>query len=324
MDDESTTSRSGPDPTGRPAAEPAGYDPAFLGVPVPLPRPAGPVPADPLVELPSTHFTVLLDPRRRLAAATAVVVDGARLRDLPRSGDWRLDPRVPEDQQAGEELYARNDLDRGHLVRRRDPVWGAPEEAARAEADTFTYPNAAPQAAAFNQSPDLWLGLEDHVLSSAEVHGSRLAVLTGPVLAADDPPYRGVQVPRLFWKVVAWAVPGPQGLLLAAVAHVLDQTPQLGAVDLQAATARAAVADEAPPLGPFRTFAVPVEDVARLTGLDLGPLAAADVLALPAAPPVAGPRGRWSELRSLDDVALRRQPADPASRRGSGGAGRLG
>ena len=312
MDDESATApRSGSSRAGLPA-DPGGYDPDFLGVAVPLPRPEDPDRRASLVELPSTHFTVLLDPRRRLAAATAVVVDGTCLRDLRRSGDWRLDPRVPAEQQAGEELYARNDLDRGHLVRRRDPVWGSPEEAARAEADTFTYPNAAPQAAMFNQSRELWLGLEDHVLSYAEVLDLRLVVVTGPVLATDDPVYRGVQVPRLFWKVVAWAVPAPLGPRLAAVAHVLDQTPQLDAVDVRVAAARAALADEPPPLGPFRTFAVPVEDVAGLTGLDLGPLVAADVLVLAARGPAPGRRGRWNEVRSLDDVALGR------SARGSG------
>ncbi|WP_298804000.1 DNA/RNA non-specific endonuclease [uncultured Pseudokineococcus sp.] len=290
------------------ATPPAGYDPLFLGTSVPLPRRRGGGATD-LVELPSTHFTVLLDRGRRLAAATAVVVDGARLRDLPRSGDWRPDPRVAPQDQAGEELYARNDLDRGHLVRRRDPVWGEPAEAARAEADTFTYPNAAPQASAFNQSKELWLGLEDHVLQAAEAGRRRLAVLTGPVLADDDPLYRGVQLPRLFWKVVAWAAPAPAGERLAAVAHVLDQTPQLGSVDLQAASARAALADEPPPLGPFRTFAVPVADVAELTGLDLGPLVGADVLVVPAgAGDPGGARSRWRELRSLDDVAVGRGP----------------
>jgi len=299
-----------PDVPGTPGSAgpdvPAGYDPDFLGVPVPLPRPVGTA-ARPLVELPSTHFTVLLDPARRLAAAAACTVDGARLLDLPRSEGWRLDPRVPADQQAGEELYARNDLDRGHLVRRLDPVWGEPAEARAAERDTFTYPNAAPQASGFNQSRELWLGLEDHVLEHAGAVDVRLVVLTGPVLAADDPTYRGVQVPRLFWKVVAWAVPddGGDGVRPAAVAHVLDQTPQLAEVDLRAAEARAQRVDAPPPLGPFRTFAVPVADVASLTGLDLGPLVGADLLAVPAGAG-GGPRARWSPLTSLADVPLRR------------------
>lgn len=186
------------DETSEPAAE--GYDPTFLAVAVPLP-----VPAQPVRELPSTHFTVLLDPARRLAAATAVNVDGSALVGLERGDDWHLDPRVPADEQAGPELYARNDLDRGHLVRRRDPVWGDAATAARANRETFAYPNAAPQASAFNQGEELWVGLEDHVLAYARAWRLRVTVLTGPVLAADDPVYRGVAIPRRFWKVAAWS-----------------------------------------------------------------------------------------------------------------------
>jgi len=269
-----------------------GYDPTFLGPAVPLP-----VATQPVRELPSTHFTVLLDPVRRLAAATAVNVDGVTLLDVPRGDDWHLDPRVAADEQAGPELYARNDLDRGHLVRRRDPVWGTPGEAARANRETFAYPNAAPQASGFNQSRGLWLGLEDHVLEHAQAQRLRVSVLTGPVLAGDDPVYRGIAIPRRFWKVAVWALDA--GRHLAAAAFVLDQTPQLHATELAAATHAAARAGDPPPLGPFRTFQVPVADVAELTGLDLGPLPAADVLAVTT--PQSLP---WRELTAPADVHL--------------------
>jgi len=262
----------------------AGYDPTFLGPPVPLP-----VPAQTVRNLPSTHFTVLLDPARRLAAATAVNIDGAQLVDLERGDDWHLDPRVPADEQAGPELYARNDLDRGHLVRRRDPVWGDLVTARRANYDTFAYPNAAPQASAFNQGELLWVGLEDHVLEYARVYWHRVSVFTGPVLADDDPVYRGVQIPRMFWKVAAWA----SGVSLHAAAFVLDQTPFVSSLQVPA--------DEVPALGPFRTFQVPVVDVEELTGIDLGPLVDADVLT-----PVGAraDRGRWMPLTRVEQIEL--------------------
>lgn len=296
-----------------------GYDASFLGIPVPLP-----VARQAVRTLDYTHFTVRLDPARRLAAATACVVDGATLLDLPRSRRWRLDDRVPAAEQAGAELYRGSALDRGHLVRRLDPVWGDLDEARRANADTFVYPNAAPQVALFNQSKQLWNGLEDHVLRYAATHDHRLVVHTGPLFAGDDPVFRGIGLPRLYWKVVGWrdtrTVPAvgagsaPPGL--ASAGFVLDQTPQLDDVVLARITAQALADDRVPPLGPFRTYQVPVADVAALTGLDLGPLPAADVLGAAPAPPSGAERPgdvtiqrvprarRWRRLREPDQIVL--------------------
>jgi endonuclease G len=264
---------------------PTGYDAAFLAVALPLPASA-----QPTRRLDYTHFSVLLDADRRLAAATAVNIDGSALVDLGRGDDWHLDDRVPAADQVGEELYSRNDLDRGHLVRRRDPVWG--DDAARANFDTFVFTNAAPQAAGFNQSKELWLGLEDYLLGHAQAYRQRLTVLTGPVFENDDPVYRGVRIPRRFWKVAAWV--SGEGRL-AATAYVLDQTPELDRIDVGLR------AGDVPPLGPFRTFQVPVEDVAGLTGLDLDTLVAADVL-----PTVAGARAGtgWVPLEEDGDIRL--------------------
>jgi endonuclease G len=264
---------------------PLGYDTAFLAAALPLPASAQPTRL-----LDYTHFSVLLDPERRLAAATAVNIDGAALVDLGRGDDWHLDDRVAPSEQCGEDLYARNDLDRGHLVRRRDPVWG--DDAARANSDTFVFTNAAPQAAGFNQSKELWLGLEDYLLGHAAAYERRLSVFTGPVFAADDPEYRGVFIPRRFWKVAAWTDTDAN---LAATAYVLDQTAELDRIDVSLR------ATDAPPLGPFRTFQVPVADVADLTGLDLGELVAADVL-----PVAAGARSEtgWITLEAEGDIRL--------------------
>ncbi|MGJ0389957.1 DNA/RNA non-specific endonuclease [Microbacterium sp. CGR1] len=258
-----------------------GYDLDFLPTRIPLPQPA-----QDATELTYPRFTVLLDTSRRLAVVTGVNIDGALLRELPRTGEWRLDPRVDADRQTGPEVYARNDLDRGHLVRRRDPGWGDASEARAATEATFFYPNAAPQAAGFNQSKELWLGLEDHVIEYAETTDQRLSVFTAPVLADDDPAYRGIRIPLRFWKVAAWQ--GPDGL--ASAGFVLDQTDLVK-------ISRGLVA--APPLGAFRTFQVPVAEVSRISGVDLGGLSDADVLR----------RGsirstEWIPLTASDDIAL--------------------
>ncbi|MFF6852225.1 DNA/RNA non-specific endonuclease [Streptomyces antimycoticus] len=215
--------------------------------------------------LPYTNFSVVFRPDRRLAAATAVTIDGANLIDVPRNDDWRFDPRLPEAQQAGHPVYEDNPLDKGHLVRRLDPVWGA--EASTANSDTFHYTNAAPQMDIFNQGKKLWQGLENFLLDHAEDFDRKLTVFTGPVLEDSDPPYRGVRVPLRFWKVAAFMHDGD----LAATAYVLDQRPDLTKDAAAQAMAEAARAGDPPPLGAFRTFQVPVADIANLTGLDLGP-----------------------------------------------------
>ncbi|AWN25628.1 MULTISPECIES: DNA/RNA non-specific endonuclease [Streptomyces] len=277
-----------------PLVDRAGYDEHFLGVPVPLP-----VPSRPEVEtvvLPYTHFTVVLRPDRRMAAATAVCIDGRRLlENVPRESGWQFDPRLDEAHQTGNDVYRDNSLDRGHLVRRLDPVWGTAAEANQANEDTFHYTNAAPQADVFNQGKQLWQGLENYLLDHAADFDRKLAVLTGPVLHDSDPPYRGVQVPLRFWKVAAFLQDGA----LAATAYVLDQSPDLTR-DAERALA-GAQAGAPPPLGAFRTFQVPVKDVAELTSLDLGPLPAVDLM-----PVVLAPAERWKRLASYDDIMLQR------------------
>lgn len=290
-----------------------GYDAQFLGpdetVRVPLPT------ADrTLRQLDHPHFSVLLDPERRLAAATACAVDGERLQPLPRSGSWRLDPQASPAEQSGNELYRHNPLDRGHLVRRLDPMWGTVEEAREAGEATFVYTNAAPQVDAFNQSKELWNGLEDHVLEYADAHAHRIVVLTGCVFLGSDPVYRGVAIPRQFWKVVAWTAPdggtpaAPPALRSAA--FVLDQTPQLTDAELSTATGRALAVGNTPPLGPYRTFQVPVADVETLTGLGLGLLAGADVRGpaprRPLEPRTASrrPPSAWTALTTPAEIAL--------------------
>ncbi|ORI19856.1 hypothetical protein BJD99_00785 [Rhodococcus sp. 1163] len=78
-------------------------------------------------------------------------IGGSQLRDVERGDDWRLDPRLPATQQAGPQLYASSDLYLGHLVRRRDPVWGTAAVAELANDDTFHYTVCGPQTATLNQ-----------------------------------------------------------------------------------------------------------------------------------------------------------------------------
>src|SRR4051812_13874891 len=143
-------------PTAQDLADRTGYDPAFLGPAVPVPAITS---GAATVLLPYLHYSVLFRPDRKFAAVTALDLDGAPLKNIARTDRWLLDPRVPADQQAGPPVYLDNDLDRGHLVMRSSSTWGDTENEAReAEAETFYFTNAAPQAAVFNPGRRPWAG----------------------------------------------------------------------------------------------------------------------------------------------------------------------
>ena len=144
------------------------------------------------------------------------------------------------------------------------------------------------------------------MLEHARTYGLRLSVFTAPVFGPDDPPYRGIAVPRRFWKIAAWTSDESAGQALAATGYVLDQSPQLDLIDL---SDDPTAGRPTPPLGKYLTYQVPIMDIATLTGLDLGPLVAADRLPAPA-PVSADDLGegsaeierRWIRLLRLADV----------------------
>ena len=73
-----------------------------------------------------THFSLQMRASRRFAFWVAWNIDGGAFKALSRNGiKFVKDPRVPDDRQVGDELYRDNDLDRGHLARRADLVWGS-------------------------------------------------------------------------------------------------------------------------------------------------------------------------------------------------------
>ncbi|MGF1476385.1 MAG: DNA/RNA non-specific endonuclease [Geminicoccaceae bacterium] len=251
----------------------SGYDPDFLGLAVPLPaltdeqREDLAPRRDGGFELTYTHFSVVMSRSRRLARFTACNIDGNRLqRGVSRRGTkWRTDPRLDMSFQSDNDLYRANDLDRGHLVRRRSPVWGP--LARQANQDTFFYTNAAPQHARFNQKT--WLDLEDFILRKTDRHQLKITVFTGPIFRPDDPWYgeerrRGpYQLPLDFWKVVVMRLDHDQ---LRATAYQLSQRR------LVTRKLEFAFGDEP------HVYQVPVSLIEELTELDFGPLRDADPL----------------------------------------------
>jgi endonuclease G len=262
-------------------ADREGFDPDFLGtgaLRVPLPtllkallaraaKAEGATGPDAHV-LDYHHYSVVLDTQRRLAFFTVVNIDGALAQRPPRESDrWSFDPRIPRDVQTGEQVYADDDLDRGHLVRRIDPAWGTDPVAIKfANDDTFHFTNCTPQHKKFNQGDTLWAGLEDYILNNADTLNFKATVFTGPVLDPTDDAYRGVQLPRQFWKV-AVMVRGDGRR--SATGYLLSQATLIDGLE------EAAAFD----YGAYRTFQVPVTRIEALTQLDFGKLADDDPLA---------------------------------------------
>lgn len=252
-----------------------GYDPDFLGEDakrVPLPQLSDDMRTNAAVNLqasgsdehvlPYHHFSVVMNKERKLAYFTAVNIDGNVDRDIEREDDkWFLDPRIEESEQTNNVVYTANPLDRGHLIRRLDPAWGDTMQLAKvANDDTFHFTNCAPQHKDFNRNQTTWAGLEDYILENANVEDLRVSVFTGPVFSDQDLPYRGVQLPKQFWKVVVMV---KEDGTLSATAYLLSQDSLLQ--DLEEFS-----------FGAYKTYQVPVRKVEELTSLGFGDLKSFD------------------------------------------------
>lgn len=207
-----------------------------------------------------THFSIVMCRSRCLAYFTAVNIDGNQAQNIKRSGDtWNFDSRIPKDAQYGDELYAKNDLDRGHLVRRLDPVWG--EKAMQANNDTFHFTNSSPQHKNLNQK--IWLDLENYILKNAQNHNLKVSVFTGPVFRSDDMIYRGkFKIPAEFWKV---AVIIKDDGNMSATAYLQTQKNMIENLEFA--------------YGEYKTYQVPVSRIEEITGLDFGNLTNFDPIA---------------------------------------------
>ena len=238
-----------------------GYEPGFLdGFKIDLPLLSGAASGDMLslpdgsgVELKYMHFSVIMSASRRMPLLTAVNIDASQSRRLPRISTWSFDGRLDRKQQFGDALYDNNALDRGHMVRREDPVWGPLADAKTANEDTFHFTNSCPQMAGVNQQT--WLSLENYILQHARVDKMQVTVFTGPFFAEKDMEYRGARVPAAFWKVVAIVTDDNRP---SATAYKVSQAEELA--DLEFVFAG------------FKTYQISIKQVMKATNLDFSKL----------------------------------------------------
>jgi len=160
-------------------------------------------------------------------------------RRFERTDRFLVDPRVSTGT-ATDEDYAGSGYDRGHLAPAADMGWS---EATMRE--SFYYSNMSPQVPGFNRG--VWKRLEELVRTWAVEYGA-IYVVTGPVLQPGLPTLgpHGVAVPEQYFKVILDARdPG-----VKAVGFLMPN-----------ASSSAGLAQ----------FAVTVDSVERVTGLDFFP-----------------------------------------------------
>jgi endonuclease G, mitochondrial len=263
-------------------AKTKGYDPKFLGPRVDLPKLSQVRLKDSVLlmdgsghELKYTHFSVVMSKSRTLAFFTAVNIDGKHNEDLPRDRDvWYFDPRIERKYQMDPKVYEHPELDRGHLVRRLDPVWG--KSAKKANEETFHFTNCSPQHRKLNENT--WLHLENYILNNAKVYDLKVTVFTGPVFRDNDKVYlKKFAIPAEFWKVVTIR---KTDRTLSATAYLQSQRNLIsGLKDFS--------------YGEYKTYQVPVGEIESLTGLDFGKLREHDPLSrlkgFPQAVTIGGP-----------------------------------
>jgi endonuclease G len=205
------------------------------------------------VELRYRNFSVVMSASRRLPMITACNLDGKKSRKMPRIDTWSFDGRLEKEDQLGDAFYADNDLDRGHMVRREDPIWGTVKSAGQANVDTFHFTNSCPQMKHINQV--IWKGLEDHVLNHTREDDMKVSVFTGPFFSDRDLPYRDALIPLAFWKVIAIVTEDGRP---SATAYRIGQEKDLEQLEYV--------------FGPYKTFQISIKQVMGETGLDFGPL----------------------------------------------------
>jgi endonuclease G len=293
-----------------------GFDATFLGFSAALPNLTATAPSPAYVlesggsEFKYHNYSLILSAGRRLAFVSAVNYDHAAPFKVEREGsqDWILDNRVsPQKLQAGNAYYKNengkiNRFDRGHLTRRVDAAWGATlEEAKLGNDDTFHYPNCAPQHELYNQSGDedeeelgrrLWGNVENHIIEQA-AGTPQLSIFNGPIFRVDDRLILDLQVPKEYWKVVAYRAEDGEPRVAAVI---LSQDKLLRTMRLPRPV-------RALELGRYKRYQVSLDYLQQRTGLDFSTIEARDTGAVDGRGVTRGD-GRPRALGSLDDLEL--------------------
>ena len=150
-----------------------------------------------------------------------------------RKNDFRVDPKISR-WSATPDDYKRSGYDRGHLCPAADMSFNA-----KAMSETFYMSNMSPQVPMVNR--EIWKELEEHVRNRARKE--KLYVVTGPIFKSNKGAIgKGkVTVPGYYYKL--FYSPSKQQM----IAYVLPNEESKR---------------------PLNSFAVPVDKVEKMTGID--------------------------------------------------------
>jgi endonuclease G len=265
-----------------------GYQPGFLGSPLPLPQ-LNEAQQDDLAPLLTGgtmldyhNFSLQLSASRRFPYYVAANIDGNKFVQASREGSWKTDPRIDKKYQWGSALYEadKSDFDKGHMAKREDMQWGdTKSQAADAAQATFFYTNAVPQHPSLNR--EVWKKLENYILhTETRKAGLKVSVFTGPVLDHFDPVFvtevqgQKIKLPTLFWKVVVFPKSDGQ---LCRVGFLMGQEKLLrkhGIIREQERIRELALGDESNLFLQFAeadTYQVNLSTIETLSGITMPP-----------------------------------------------------
>jgi endonuclease G len=162
------------------------------------------------------------------------------VRVAERTNKFLSDPMV-KTGSADNGDYAKSGYDRGHLAPAADMGWSA-----KTMSESFYFSNMSPQVPAFNRG--IWKRTEELIRTWAIAYDS-LYIVTGPVLNGNLPSIGAnqVSIPQYYYKVI------------------LDyHQPEVKAIGI--------IMPNAASFYPIQHFAVSVDSVEHLTGIDFFPL----------------------------------------------------
>lgn len=167
------------------------------------------------------------------------------INDVERSNHFAPDPEVSTGT-ATDQDYKESGYDRGHLAPAADMEWSP-----KAMQESFYYSNMSPQVPAFNRG--IWKKLEEQVREWA-IENEAIYIVTGPVLKSGLPTIGPdeVAIPEYFYKVI-----------------LDDQEPGIKGIGFILPNQNSTF--------PLQHFAVPIDSVEKLTGLDFFPALPDDI-----------------------------------------------